>query len=104
MIHRLTVVLLAFALAACAPLAPVQEDAPQFTQAEKDSMTTEEKAKIYNESVVDEDDKVICRRYTPTGSHRARTVCRTVKEAEIERQAAQETLRKGRGTALTPQD
>ena len=75
---------------------------PQFTEAEKAEMSTEEKADIYNASVAQEEDRVTCRRVTPTGSHRSKTICRTVSEAEIERDAAQETLRKGRGTSYKP--
>lgn len=82
----------------------MESDAPQFTEAEKAAMTTEEKAAIYNESVEDDEDRVICRRYTPTGTRQSQTICRTVAEAETERKAAQETLRKGRGTALSPTD
>ena len=98
--------LLSFALAAgCASTdAPMKADAPQYTEAEKAAMSTEEKALVYNASVQNEEDRVVCRRYTPTGTRQSKTICRTVAEAEIEREAAQETLRKGRGTSYKPGD
>jgi hypothetical protein len=100
------IIFLGFVLVAgCASTeAPMTSDAPKFTETEKAAMTTEEKAELYNASLENEEDRVICRRYTPTGSRQATTICRTVAEAEIEREAAQETLRKGRGTALRPTD
>lgn len=105
MLHR-PAILLSFALlAGCASTeTPMKADAPQYTPAEKSAMTTEEKAEIYNASVQDEDDRVICRRYTPTGTRQSKTICRTVAEAEAEREAAQETLRRGRGTGVRSSD
>ncbi len=103
--NRLAFVLTVVLTAGCASTdAPVDADAPRFTEAEKAAMTTEEKAEIYNASVQNDEDRVICRRYTPTGTRQSKTICRTVAEAESERKAAQESLRKGRGTALTPTD
>jgi type IV pilus biogenesis protein CpaD/CtpE len=103
MLHRLSVLSAAALLAGCASTdAPMKETAPQFTEAEKAEMSTEEKAEVYNASVAQEEDRVVCRRVTPTGSHRSKTVCRTVSEAAVEREAAQETLRKGRGTSFKP--
>ncbi len=101
--HRLFALIAAGLLAGCASTdAPMNETAPQFTEAEKAEMSTDEKADVYNASVTDEEDRVICRRVTPTGSHRSKTICRTVSEAAVERDAAQETLRKGRGTSYKP--
>ena len=103
--QRLAIFLCVSLLAGCASTdAPMKDDAPQYSAGEKSVMTTEEKAEVYNASVEDESDRVICRRYTPTGTRQSKTICRTVAEAEAERKAAQETLRKGRGTALTPTD
>ncbi len=101
--HRLFALFAAGLLAGCASTdAPMNETAPQFTKAERAEMRTDEKAAVYNASVMDEGDRVICRRVTPTGSHRSKTICRTVSEANIEREAAQDTLRKGRGTSFKP--
>jgi len=101
--YRLFALFAAGLLAGCASTdAPMKETAPQFTEAEKAEMSTDEKAAVYNASLTDEEDRVICRRVTPTGSHRSKTICRTVSEAAVERDAAQETLRKGRGTSYKP--
>lgn len=103
MFHRFFALFAVVLIAGCASTdAPMNETAPKYTEAEKAEMSTEEKADIYNASVAQEEDRVTCRRVTPTGSHRSKTICRTVSEAEIERDAAQETLRKGRGTSYKP--
>lgn len=103
--HRLAILLSFALLAGCASTdTPMKSDAPQYTAAEKSAMTTEEKAGVYNASVQDDEDRVTCRRYTPTGTRQSKTICRTVAEAEAEREAAQETLRKGRGTSLRSTD
>jgi hypothetical protein len=103
--HRLAILSCFSLLAGCASTdVPIKGDAPRYSASEKSAMTTEEKAEVYNASVKDDEDRVICRRYTPTGTRQSKTICRTVAEAEAERKAAQETLRRGRGTALTPTD
>jgi hypothetical protein len=105
MLIRLAFLVTVALAAGCASTdAPMTADAPEYTKAEKAAMSTEEKAELYNASVQNDEDRVICRRYTPTGTRQSKTICRTVAEAEIERKAAQETLRKSRGTGLSPSD
>ncbi len=65
----------------------VAQAAPTFTQEEKDQMTQEEKVAIYN-SQEEEKDQIICRRTQITGSHRKRTVCRTIAQIEEEQENA----------------
>ena len=67
------------------------QTAPTFTQEEKDQMTTEEKVAIYN-TQEEEKDQIICRRTLITGSHRKRTVCRTIAQIEEEQENARRTL------------
>lgn len=74
------------------------EDAPRFTEAEKAEMTTEEKVAIYNESMSEEKDRLVCRREKRTGSHRMYTVCFTREEIESDRQSAQDAVWRAKGT------
>lgn len=47
----------------------------------------------------EEGEKVVCRRVAPVGSHRKRTVCKTVRDIDEEREGAQRTIRnRQRGT------
>ena len=52
------------------------------------------------ESSKDAEDKVICRQITPTGSHRKKTICRTVKEIRQARDESQDALKSRQGPAL----
>ena len=71
---------------------------PTFTQAEKDTMSDEEKLAIYN-AQVREKDQIVCRRERMLGSHRKRTVCFTRAEKELAEDAARRSL--GRATGIT---
>jgi hypothetical protein len=74
------------------------ETAPQYTQEEKDAMTEEERIALYNESMSQKKNKVVCRREKPLGSHMTKTVCRTQEEIELDRELARESLiESGRG-------
>lgn len=54
------------------------------------------------ESSKDADDKVICRQITPTGSHRKKMICRTVKDIRQARDESQDAVRGRQGPALRP--
>lgn len=74
------------------------DTAQQYTQEEKDAMTEEERVALYNESMSQKKNKVVCRREKPLGSHMTKTVCRTQAEIEIDREMAKESLiQSGRG-------
>ena len=94
----LLVALAAVAITGCASDAgnsPVVTEAalaaPMFTQEEKDQMTSEEKVAIYN-TQEEEKNQIICRRTQITGSHRKRTVCRTIAQIEEEQENARRSL------------
>jgi len=65
--------------------------APTFTQEEKDRMTDEEKVAIYN-TQEEEKSQLICRRTQITGSHRKRTVCRTIEQIREGQEDARRTM------------
>lgn len=65
--------------------------APTFTQDEIDQMSAEEKVAIYN-SQQEEKNQIICRKTQVTGSHRKRTVCRTVELIRLEQEEARRTF------------
>ena len=94
-------------LTACSSGMPVSQttkdlqEAPQFSQQEKDSMSTEEKLAVYNESMTDDANKLVCRREKTVGSHMVRTRCKTRREIEQDRWHAQETLRDASGPRAT---
>lgn len=69
---------------------------PQFTQAEKDRMTEEEKLGIYN-SLVRDKDQLVCVKRSKVGSRLKRTECRTEFEMVLEGESAREALRQSRG-------
>ena len=73
------------------------ENAPQYTQEEKDAMTEAQKVAVYNESMTEDRDKLVCRREHVVGSHFKQTVCKTQAELELERRAAQDAMALGRG-------
>lgn len=54
------------------------------------------------ESSKDAGDKVICRQIMPTGSHRKKTICRTVKEIRQARDESQDAMRSKQGPSLRP--
>jgi hypothetical protein len=73
------------------------QDAPKYTQEEKDAMTEEEKVALYNESMTEDRNEVVCRRQHVVGSHFKKTVCKTRAEMAQEQESAQEALRRGGG-------
>lgn len=76
--------------------------APVYTQEEKDAMTEEQKVALYNESMSQEKNKVVCRREEVLGSHFRKTVCKTQGEIDDERRAAQDAMGAGRGLVGDP--
>ncbi len=76
---------------------------PTFTQAEKDSLSDEEKLAIYN-AQVREKDQIVCRRQVTTGSHRKRTVCFTRAEKERAEDSARRALGAATGLSGAPAD
>ena len=79
-----------------APVKTAQAAAPTeaatFTAEEKDQMSQEEKMAIYN-SQEKEKDQVYCRRVGITGSHRKRTVCRTIEQMQLEQEEARRNIK-----------
>jgi TolA-binding protein len=72
--------------------APVKTaQAATFTAEEKAQMSQEEKVAIYN-SQEEEKNQVICRRVVVTGSHRKRTVCRTIEQIQQEQDDARRSI------------
>lgn len=94
--------LLMIAIAGCAAPASQStkdlEQAPTFTEEEKAAMSTEEKVAVYNESMSEEKDELVCRREKRVGSHFPRTVCFTRAEIELQRKSAQDVLQRSKGT------
>ena len=78
------------------------ESAPQFTEEEKAAMTTEEKVAVYNESMNEDGDELVCRREHVVGSHFKKTVCKTRAEMEAERRSAQDALGQAKGSTSKP--
>lgn len=62
-----------------------------FTAEEKEQMSKEEKVAIYN-SQEEERNQIICRRVQITGSHRKRTVCRTIEQIQREQDDARRSM------------
>lgn len=65
-------------------------------------MTQEEKVAIYNDSMSQDRDKIVCRRQDVVGTHFKKTVCKSRGEIEEERKAAQETLMQDHGYRFDP--
>ena len=65
--------------------------APAFTQGEKDQMSTEEKVAIYN-TRQEEKNQIVCRKITVTGTHRKRTVCRSIEQMQLEQEEARRVM------------
>lgn len=94
-------------VAACSSMPASQttkdlQTAPQYTDAEKNAMTEEQKIALYNESMSQEKNKVVCRRTKPVGSHMTKTVCRTRAEIAQDQEMSQEALRQTRGQPWDP--
>jgi hypothetical protein len=84
-------------LSACSSVQKTQtsqdlDAAPEYTQEEKDAMTEEERIALYNESMSQQKNKVVCRREKPLGSHMTKTVCRTQAEMDRDRDEARDAL------------
>ncbi len=50
----------------------------------------------HNAKIKDENDKIVCKRFRPTGTLLMRTVCRTKRNWEIQKHGAQEMMQKPR--------
>ena len=101
------VIVLALGLGGCAmPTSQATKDlqvAPEFTEAEKAEMTTEEKTAIYNETMSNKGDELVCRREKRVGSHMSTTVCYTRAEIAADRKSAQEAMFEAKGRTLKPE-
>jgi len=64
---------------------------PAFTQGEIDQLSTEEKVAIYN-TQEKEKNRIVCRKITVTGTHRKRTVCRSVEQIRLEQEEARRAM------------
>lgn len=94
----LLVALAAVAITGCASgaspePAPVKtaQAAPTFTQDEIAQLSTEEKVAIYN-SQEDDRSQIVCRQVQVTGSHRKRTVCRSIEQIRLEQDEARRLM------------
>ncbi len=94
----LLVALAAVAITGCASgaspdPAPVRaaQVAPTFTQDEIAQLSTEEKVAIYN-SQEDDRSQIVCRKVQVTGSHRKRTVCRSIEQIRLEQEEARRVI------------
>lgn len=71
--------------------ARIAQTTPALTQSEKDQMSTEEKVAIYN-TQQEERNQIVCRKITVTGTHRKRTVCRSVEQMRLEQEEARRAM------------
>lgn len=73
--------------------APVRtaQASPTFTQDEIDQLSTEEKVAIYNSQEEDRN-QIVCRKIQVTGSHRKRTICRSIEQIRLEKETAKRVL------------
>ncbi len=69
---------------------------PDLTQGEIDRLSTEEKVAIYN-TQEKEKNQIVCRKITVTGTHRKRTVCRSVEQMRLEQEEARRSLQDFQG-------
>lgn len=83
-----------------APVAGKQDAAAPATQKAAPVEELSGPVASRTETSKDAEDKVICRQITPTGSHRKKMVCRTVKEIRQARDESQDALRSRQGPAL----
>lgn len=65
--------------------------APTLTKGEIDQLSTEEKVAIYN-TEQEEKNQVVCRKINVTGTHRKRTVCRSLEQMRLEKEEARREL------------
>ncbi len=65
--------------------------APAFTEGEMDQLSTEEKVAIYN-TQEKEKNQIVCRKINVTGSHRKRTVCRSLEQVRLEQEEARRAM------------
>lgn len=94
----LLVALAAVAITGCASGASpdpapmrIAQAAPTFTQDEIAQLSTEEKVAIYN-SQEDDRSQIVCRQVQVTGSHRKRTVCRSIEQIRLEQEEAKRVM------------
>ncbi len=96
--------LLALSVSGCAstPATSTAPAAEKTAQAAESAKTTEMEDEVLarTETSADDEDRVICRTIMPTGSHRKRTICRTVRQIKDERQSAQDALRTKQGATV----
>ncbi len=64
---------------------------PTFTQEEIAQLSTEEKVAIYNSQEEDRS-QIVCRKVQVTGSHRKRTVCRSIEQIRLEQEEARRVM------------
>lgn len=64
---------------------------PAFTEGEIDQLSTEEKVAIYN-TQEKEKNQIVCRKITVTGTHRKRTVCRSIEQVQLEQEEARRVM------------
>lgn len=79
-------------------VAPPEE---MFSGKHEADLSTDEKVATYNREIVDED-RMVCRKETITGSHFQRTVCRTIKQIREDQAHGVDAVRshQGKGTVV----
>jgi len=102
----LIAILATFVCAGCASTPATESQTAVEPAVEKSSGTVDSETVVSDvvartESTEDSDDRVICRTITPTGSHRKKTICRTVSDIKQDREAAQDAVRHKQGPAIT---
>ena len=106
--RRCLPMLLVLALSACSSLPESQETSdagqgPEFTQAQKDAMTTQDKVALYN-AAVEEPDEIVCRRERTVGSRMNKTRCFSRSEQAANNEESREALRRMQSTYLGNRD
>lgn len=64
---------------------------PVLTRDEIDRLSTEEKVAIYN-TQEKEKNQIVCRKISVTGTHRKRTVCRSLEQIRLEQEEARRVM------------
>lgn len=76
--------------------ARIAQATPAFTEGEIAQLSTEEKVAIYN-TQEKEKNQIVCRKISVTGTHRKRTVCRSLEQIRLEQEEARRSLQDFQG-------
>ena len=97
-ITSLAPVMVVIALTACSSMPESQatvdaRNGPEFTQEQKDAMSSDEKVALFN-AEVREQDELVCRRERTVGSRMNKTRCFSRSEQKANQEESQEALRR----------